>query len=494
MNYPQTLRATRMANLFRLLKNPIALFTASRYASYSLQVIRGILIAKFLGPYLFGVWGFLMLAYQYLAYTSLGLQHAVNVELAAKIEEPGTHAEIIGDSLAASLLVTFGLAVIGLVLQATQAPLFEKYAFTRYVLALAIAVGLLHIQQLMANVYRVYKKLARIAASELVAAGLPLLAALTFREETLIQALLGAMICSGLVSAAIYLTKPPFKLRVTYERRRWGHLLAIGLPLLVYNLSFYMITMAARTVISTFYPVETMGYYSLASTITAATLLGLNAVSWVIFPDILARTQPGVPDDVVGAIVQKVNDIYSTCVFSVVFGAILGLPALFFILPAYRPTGGTLSILLLAQAVLSVSFGYNCVAIARKRELKVAGISLASAAVVTAVSLLMALLKLPFTWIAASVLVGAFVYTFWQAQLGRQTFVRPGRPSDFQSMLPWGSLVATLVILAGSLAGNTIPASLLGCAIFALTNRNKIKLVYDFITHKAGLRNNVQRA
>lgn len=459
------------------------MFTANRYLSYGLQFVRGILVARFLGPQMFGIWGFLLLVQQYLSYTSLGLQYAVNVELATEsTTAPKKRAELIGSALIFTALISGGLVLLGFWIQTGGIPLFEKYFFTRYVLAISVICGFNHLQQLFANIYRVYGKLARIAVSELLSAVFPLMTVLLFKGEILIQALLSALVLSGIISLTIYIVKVPFKIAFKFNLYYWRQLLAMGIPLLVNNVSYYLITVSGRTIISAFYSVQTMGYYSLANTISAATLLGLNAVSWVFFPGILSRTHAGISDEMAEGVVKKVNELYATAAFLAVFGMILGLPVIFLFLPQYQPVAGALSVLLLSQALLSVSFGYNCVAIARKKQLKVAGISMIAAIVVAGLSLLVALFKMSFTWIAVAVLVGASVYTLWLTRLGERMLERDRVGIGYmKSVLPWGSLAAILIFLAGIPVGYPTPAGLIGAAIFILTNRQKVGLVWNFI-------------
>lgn len=471
-----------MTGIRSLLKKPILLFTISRYAGYALMLVRGLLVAKLLGPYLFGVWGFLTLAQQYLSYTSLGLQHAVTVELATEsVSAAEKQAELIGSALSITALISAGLILLGFGIQASGVPLFEKYSFSQYVLVLGIIVGLSHLQQLFTNIYRVYGKLARIAASELLSTTLPLMAVLIFKDAVLIEALLGSLVLSGLLSIVLFVVRAPFKVAFKFSLHNWRRLVAMGMPLLVYTASFYFITVSGRTIVSAFYSVETMGYYSLANTITTGTLLGLNAVSWVVYPNILSRTHAGISDHLVAEVVRKVNDLYGTSVFLAVFGVILGLPVLFFFLPQYQPAANALSVLLLSQAVLAVSFGYNCVAIARRKHMKVAGIGVIAGIVVTGLSLLVALLKMSLTWIAVAVLVGAFVYTLWQARLGAAMIEEDHMGIGYvKSVLPWGSLTATLIFIAGILAGYPTPAGLVGVAIFVVANRQKIEQLWKF--------------
>jgi O-antigen/teichoic acid export membrane protein len=477
-----------MIDLRRVFKNPILLFTANRYIGYVLLFVRGLLVAKFLGPEMFGIWGFLMLAQQYLAYTSFGVQYALNVELSTETSTtPEKRAEWIGTALIHTLLILGGLILLGLGIQVSGISFFQKYSFNRYALVLGLNTGLNMLQDLFATAYRAHRKLARVAVSEMLSAVVPLLAVLIFRDESLIDFLFAALILQGLITIAQYSIRAPFKIAFKFNFHYWKQLLTVGGPLLVYGASFSLITVSGRTIISIFYPAEIMGYYSLANNITAATLLGLNAVSWVVFPDILSRTHADIPDDVAAEVVQKVNNFYGTSVFLTVFGVILGLPVLFFFIPQYQPATGALSVLLLAQAIFSISFGYNCVAIARKKQMKVAGISVITTIIVTGLSLLAALLKMSFMWVAVAVLIGAFVYSLWQAHLGAHllNMDRDGL-GYLKSVLPWGSLAATLVFLVGILAGHPTPMGLFGMAIFVLANRQKLKLLQGFIGQKIG--------
>jgi len=140
---------------------------------------------------------------------------------------------------------------------------------------------------------------------------------------------------------------------------------------------------------------------------------------------------------------------------------------------------------LLSQAILAISFGYNCVAIAREEHLKVAGISMISAFVVTGLSLLVVLFKLDFMWISVAVLVGACVFTFFQARLGARLFNPKSTTSSFMaSLLPWGSLIASLFFLVGILTGFPTPAGLIGITIFMIMSRHKIGQFLKFVEHK----------
>jgi O-antigen/teichoic acid export membrane protein len=473
-----------MMNFLRkLTKQPVLLFTASRYTSYGILFLRGLLIAKYLGPSLFGVWGFLTLAQQYLSYTSFGLQYAITVELSttSKDVEKG-HGEISNVTLTLTTIIAIILGLLGLFLQISDVEIFAKYSFNQYALTLGLISGITHLNQVLTNIYRVYQKLFKIAFREFVTALSLLIVSLNFKDDALINALLIAMLISELFSLALFLIKAPLRISFSLDHTSTKKMLSVGIPLLIYNVSFYLIMVSARTILSIFYPVEAMGFYSLGNSITNATLLGLRSVVWVMFPTILSRTHEGIDSKNARNTVEKVNTLYSTSVFFVVFGMILLLPILFLALPQYRPAANTISVLLLSQAVLSAPFGYNTIAIARKKQLKVAQISMVAAMAVASMSIIVSLLKADFIWIALSVLFGSFVYTILQARLGSQTIAYPQTKINYLwDILPPGSILAILCFLAGSLSNFSEISGIIGLLIFSVSNRKRLKTIWLFI-------------
>jgi len=434
-----------------------------------------------------------MLVQQYLSYTGLGMQYAITAELATKDSiTSDERSDIIGSSLVITGLISFVLLLLGLGIQVTGFPLFEKYYFSHYALALFLVVGLYHLQQLFTNIYRVFGYLSRIVASELLTAIIPLVSVLMFNNSPiLINILLWALVFSGFLSVLIYIIKKPFKVKVGMNQKIFIRLLRMGIPLLVYNISHHLITTSGKTMVSSFYSVEEMGYYSFSHSITTGVMLGLNAVSWVVFPNILSKTHSGIPNEQVADFIQRVNKLYNTSVFFMIYLVILLLPALFIVLPQYKQASISLSVLLLAQAVLSASFGFNCVAIARKEQMKVAGVSAISAGITTGLSSLLAFTHVSFDRIALAVLFGAFVYSILQSKLGARLITRPGPGiKAFLSIIPIGSLTSVVILLIGLFTGYPTLAGLLGFFTLLLTNRQNIYAILEFINEKSSSKSN----
>ncbi|MBE2197596.1 MAG: oligosaccharide flippase family protein [Anaerolinea sp.] len=479
---------SQMVQLWRLchhlFSRPTFLFTFNRYIGYALQFVRGILLAKMLGPLLFGVWGFLTLMIQYLSYTGLGLQYAINVELAVKEGDDSQthHAHLIGVTLTATVLIAIVLLLAGFAIQSFQIPLFTKYSFSQYALVLALLIGLTHLNQVYANIYRVYQKLGRITAYEFVLAFLPLAAIFFFRDEQLVMASLLAMVLANVIGILVYTFYAPFPIQFLWDAPLLRYLLALGIPLLIYNLSFWLITLVGRTIISIFYSVETMGYFSLANNITNATLLGLRAVAWVVFPTVLVKTRYGLPDDRVRQTVRKVNTVYGTAVFLAIWGMILLTPLLFIILPQYQSSIQVLIILLLSQAVLSMTFGYNSLAIARKQHIKVAGIALIAVGVVFALGLAAAWSGMDMLWVATAMLVGSIVFSLLQAWLGERLIQQDQTVGKYWfQVMSAGSFIAVTLALTGCLTGHYLIFNMLGVLAFSVGNRSALKQLWQYV-------------
>lgn len=476
---------SRFPSLKTISHNPIIFFTSSRYLSYAIQFARGLLVANFLGTSLFGVWGFLTLLQLYLSYTNFGLQYAINVDLATSELDEERERKIIGSTLASTIFIAMLLVLIGASIQFADIPTGSKYNIGQFTLYLGVLAGGNHVNEVLKNIFRVKQRLNRIAFGELITGILPLLAVLLSPKSLLIDALLVSLIVSTLISIIIFVISPPFKISFQFHFQTAKHLFAIGLPLLIYNVSFNLITTAARTLIGAFYSVETMGYYTLANTITNAVLLGLKAIAWVFLPQILAQTKESIENIKVERTVKKVNDLYGTSVFLAVFATIMSLPLLFLYLPEYRPVETVLVILLLSQALSSLSFGYNAVAIARKKQMQIAVISIFAVGIVAILGGFFVFLDLSFEWIALAVFIGTVIFTLLQANLGTKVIGIQGAKMPIVEVVSFGTIVAIGLFFVGTLVGRTFLCGLVAIPIFIFSNQAKVRYIFEFLREKA---------
>jgi hypothetical protein len=186
----------------------------------------------------------------------------------------------------------------------------------------------------------------------------------------------------------------------------------------------------------------------------------------------------GVPNDQAAKTVQMVNNLYGTSVFLVVFAVISTLPILFLLLPEYEPVATTLTVLLLAQAILSMSFGYNCLAIARKQQLKVALISLTSVLAVTITAMMVAHFKLDYAWIATAVLFGTLLFTVLQSLLSSRMLTKS--KEGIKTKLPLGGVVASIFFFVSTLADLPTLWMAIGIVVFVALSWKQLESLWNF--------------
>lgn len=467
--------------------SPLILFTATKYLSYALLFARGFLLAKYLEPFFFGIWGFVTLYQQYISISGLGLQYAVNTELAIRdLKNPSSQVKLINTSITLTLIVAILLLISGGFIHFLQIPIFKASGSFSYAILIFAIAALQHYQQLFANIYRVYNELSRIALAELIIVLTTVVVIFFFRKETLLEAVLTSWLIGLAIACVVYVVKAPFNIKLLVSTKEVKVLLKTGIPLLVYNFSFYLILMSSRTIISIFYDIKIMGFYSFANSITNATLLGINTIAWVVFPMLVDKLKEGVSEEQLYGVVRKILNLYTPIVFLVIFTGIICSPVIFIYLPKYLVVQKTLNVLFLTQAMWSISFVFVTLAIARRKQNQIAVLSLISVLFASVSGLIFALFKFGFFWLSISVFLSYVLLTVlvtrYAIKMANLTKI------SYQEVFPLSILVPTILFLISTFAAYSIIWQLVGFFIFLVANRHRLnkllKTAKELITSK----------
>jgi hypothetical protein len=151
-------------------RNPLVLYLLNKYISYALLFFRGLILAKFLGPYYFGIWGFISLTLQYLSYTSLGINYAVTVKLSIDEKRNTLDGSYVSNAIISTILFSALFIIVAITIKVTDIDLFPKYDFLNYLVVVSLITIFANLQQVLINILRVYKKLLPIAIVECVSA------------------------------------------------------------------------------------------------------------------------------------------------------------------------------------------------------------------------------------------------------------------------------------------------------------------------------------
>lgn len=472
-------------NLKNIFKNSVFAFTAIRYGSYILLFLRGFILAKFLGPYYFGIWGLLTMVLQYLSFSGLGIQYSLNNELALRLDHDNKiKAQLISSALISTVMISLFIYILWLILAAfqIQISMLDDVVSIKMLAILILIATMQNLQQVFTNIFRVYNRLKIIAISEMVVAIITLGVAFLFKDVFLIKAFFLSWLLALLTINGIYFIVLSGLVNLSISKKYLWLLLKDGFPLLVYNFSSYLLVLAVRTIVSIYYPLEELGYYTLANSITTAVLLGLDSIAWVFVPKLIYKMKEGADDIEVMDYLNKVNNVYGTAVFVLVFMVALMSPLIFLYLPAYTPVGSVLIVLLVTQGINAFNYGFISLIGSRKKYYTMVFISLLGVGVSTGISLIFTYFNFNFYWMAVAIFIGIFLISVLVAYYAIVHILNK-KFIFFQIYSP-SVLIPVFLFIIGSMTNYSYILYGIGVAIFLIFNYNKIRGVQNFILSK----------
>jgi|SaaInlStandDraft_1057018.scaffolds.fasta_scaffold54814_2 O-antigen/teichoic acid export membrane protein len=385
-------------------------FTILRYLIFFIQAVKGFVLAYFLGPFFLGIYGFIMLYQQYLSYSNLGIEYSINSEVAVlDVNNIIEKQNLINSAFTWTLFMSILLMVISSVIFVFKLELFPFHNSHEYIFIIMLLTVFGHFQKIFVNIFRIEKKLKPIILSEFVTVSSLFLIIFLFEGIDLINAILYGW--TLIVLLILFYFKLIYKTPIRFNTSRIKHLLKIGLPLLIYAFSYYLMSLMTRTFIGVYYPTEIMGYFSIAINITTATMLGLNTITWLIFPSLIKKLEDNsLNKEQLTNYIIKVGNKILAIVLTIIVISVLLLPAVFHFLEEYKPVLFTLIILLINQLVFNATYVIVTLSIARKLHLQIALISVISVLVSTVVSYFFSELGYPYIWLAVCNVFGNLIF------------------------------------------------------------------------------------
>ena len=248
-------------------------FTGLRYFVFFLQGIRTLLIAYVLGPYYMGIYGFLMLYIQYLSYSNLGIQFSLNSEISVldskEIEEK---EKLINSGFTGILFNSILLILIAIIIFYSKTNLIPFEDSYKYIFIIILLTIFNHFQKLFVTIFRIEKKLMTIVKGEFVVGFSLFLLPFFFNEIDLVNAIFFGW-TTILFFVLIYFKKT-YKPIILFDTSRIKLLLRSGFSQLIYAFSYVLMTLMTRTLVGIYYPVEVMGYITVAIVLLKPFCLG----------------------------------------------------------------------------------------------------------------------------------------------------------------------------------------------------------------------------
>lgn len=371
--------------------NKIFHFVVTRYFVYIIQFINSLLIAKILGPYYLGIWGFINLVIQYFGQFNMGIPHALNAMIAVRKNDVDYVTKVFNNTVFLTAILGGLILIVYFLFTSTNWVIGRQYNFGAYALAVCMIAILNNFISIFSNLFRVFGHFREISFSQAIFPVLVFLALFLVKEEQLIPTLVGCNIVAFIISIFIFTLASPIRLSFRFDKGILAIIQKRAISLFLYNTSFYLILISTRSFISNKYSVEEFGLFTFSFTIANAILLLFDSISFLLFPKLLNQLANSGDSNSL-KVLNKIRNPYIFITNLIVHLSIFLYPFFLYFLPNYYGTEVCFSIIALTLALYSNSFGFNAILIAKHKEKKIAKIAIFSLAIN---------------------LLGAFVATMW---------------------------------------------------------------------------------
>lgn len=264
----------------------------SQYLSRFVQMFRGIIAARVLGPATYGSWNALLLVLDYGLLAQLGLQQGLDQEVPASLKkDPPAVTDRLKRGGIAGMVILWAVFAAAVLLYVTMRP--RRFAATWGAAGVGLMVVAVLLQMLIfyhGTLLRSHGRIGAVSVTLSLQAILGGLAGLVLLWPLGPWGLLVGWLV-GQVVALVYIriqgaSISPLSLVPSEGTRR---LLARGFPIFVFHASATMLKSIDRIMILKFLSVEALGYYSVGLMGVSMLLYLPESIAYVLYPRLIAR-------------------------------------------------------------------------------------------------------------------------------------------------------------------------------------------------------------
>lgn len=431
------------------LTNKILIYLASRYISYGVQFFVSLIIAAKMGPYFFGIYGFITLILNYCAVISFGIPASLNVLLVHHKTQENTCGNYIGNALLFYTIQSLLLFVLYLVLVISDIEIDNNYPIKEYYLLIAIIASLNYFNSIFINVLRIKNKVNQLSVVQSLNVLLNVIVVCIVKGENLIIALLLCNLITGI--ASVIVTKlcdalPPLKkilIKITFLKEILGK----GVYLFFCNSCFAFILISIRSLISANYKVEEFGAFTFSFSIANSVMLLLEALMTIIFPklvDLLSFND----NKIVEKTLEKLRETYISSAHLLIYVAMLFFPILLNFMPKYSNALTSMNLIALAVLMNTNSSGYSTLLISKNKERTSAFLSMTALIINIILGYtLISFFHVGFSYVILAALFAYIYFSFMVVVKGKECLCESNMVSTFKSFFPIRLFIPYLVAL-----------------------------------------------
>ena len=463
-----------------IIKNKVVIYLASRYLTYFLYFVTSLVVASKLGPFYFGIWGFVLLLINYFQQIHFGIHNSFNVLYVQNRDSETECKNYVANSLVLEGYLGIIICILFVIYTICGSSWFEKYDADKYFIWICLIAILQHFNTMLINLFRVKNMLGSVAFCQTIVVLLQFISIFIFSGETLIYALILCYVVGYSVAFLMAWSSGALRLKgarisLAYQ----GTILKKGLLLFLYNSCFYFIIISVRTIISGNYEVEEFGLFTFSFTLAHAVMLLLESLMFVIFPKIIGK-MTGEDKEAIRSALRQFRLVYISSAHGLIYLALIAFPFLIKLFPNYSGALTSMNLIALTVLMNTSGSGYTELLIARNKE-NILSIVSFSALVVNVLSalLLVFVAHVGFSYVILASLITYFLYTFAIAKIGRN-IIGSGYNSFMQDFFPLRlSLPYVSALVISIFQWETF--IFVPFVLFAVLNINESKAVIEMI-------------
>lgn len=332
-------------------------YSVIQYLVMGIGFVKGIYMAKYLGPALLGTWGLIQLILEYLRYGNLGISAAMNLEVSVNMKDE-KKKEYINSVINSSFTYLLLVSLIYIFFAFIVRVYFQNYIpsdIAPYIYAISFLGVFEQLRIFTVQYLRLFGKYKKINMILLVSACTLFLGVLLFVKKYKLDAVVWASIVSGSLTSLICLANlNGVKFLLNFNLIR--NLILIGIILLIYNLLVQIFSSVDRLFVANFFPRGDLGYYTLSNTIAISTMVILTSFTYLYYPHFLNKLNIKNKKEFAGEDIYKLIRQYTSMLAVPILGVgIMGLlfigPFINYFLPQY-----TQSIIVYKFLILGIMF------------------------------------------------------------------------------------------------------------------------------------------
>lgn len=397
-------------SLRSLFTNKIFLYLSSRYFVYALQFVTLLFLAEKMGPYYYGIWGFVLMILSYFATVNLGIANSLNVFLVQNKDDLNEQKQYVASSITATLGLVFIVVIVAVVYAVKPLQIFDKYHIGNYFYVICFIAALDYFNKLFSNIYRVKNRLFELSFFQSIIPILVFISVFFFRDHELLICLLVVYIFAECISTLVFVTRGAIPFGGRPSKERVNNILNKGFFLFLYNSCFELILVTTSTVISHNYTVEEYGLFSFSYNLGHSILLILETFTFIVFPKLVDKFYSSDISEI-KQLIKTIRVNYVSLSFFLILLAIIFFPVLILLFPKFNGALIALNLTGLAIVLSSNAFGYNTFLIARNKERTIAWISLISLIVNILLAITIAWLGLAYYCVVISIMISYIVFS-----------------------------------------------------------------------------------